>query len=575
MPKFTVKPLAGRKDDVPPDDRNMLTILDQAGTTAISHEADGENTSYNRQRGAVSKSYGYEEYSNSAITSYSGCNGLYELYDGTNRDNLFFDKGQVFYMDSNLDPVALTDAIIDFDGQTGNFELGETITTASGGTAVVGQMSDAGSTGTLYLQTVVSGSLFYDDATLSGSVSGYAMQNGALQTTTYATDPTGLYSMDTYGSYLVFSDNGEHTPQIWRNGDNKLVPLIPIGGGTQYKFKYVVVFRGRIIGVYSDQTDGDLEMRWTNILPNVQTLTFPSANQLYMPGSDSITGISRLGSDNLYIYTLDSIYMVSYYPDGTPIFGINPAVADQGCASHHSIVNVAGYNYFFNRNLGFVRYDGGARLTEDYVISKNIDGYIRDIDQTYMSRIVGKHIPYTDEIVWLVPGDGGSADLLVYDRSENRWTIQDKGNSITYIDAWTVSAGEGRNLVFAKNDGKVYSGTGDTYGAESSFDGFRIEPIMDFGDKEIMKLLVEIWFGIHTGGNYNLHVYWRGGDTVKEVLAASWTALDTLNLNSPSNPTVYCAKAARFHQIKYGTDGLSEPFSINNVVYTFNVGGKY
>ena len=96
-------------------------------------------------------------------------------------------------------------------------------------------------------------------------------------------------------------------------------------------------------------------------------------------------------------------------------------------------------------------------------------------------------------------------------------------------------------------------------------DGYRIEPIMSFGDLLEYKTLQEIWFSVVDGGDYSLDVYWRGGDTVKELLGESWTSVGSLSLNNPSLPYIVLSKSARLHQIKWGTNANSEKFSISGI----------
>ena len=98
----------------------------------------------------------------------------------------------------------------------------------------------------------------------------------------------------------------------------------------------------------------------------------------------------------------------------------------------------------------------------------------------------------------------------------------------------------------------------------ADLEGYREEPIMAFGNPLVYKRLTEIWFGIIEGGDYSIYVYWRGGSTVKEVLAASWISEGYLSLNSPSRAVLILANApsALYHQIKWGTDKNSEKFCI-------------
>ena len=126
----------------------------------------------------------------------------------------------------------------------------------------------------------------------------------------------------------------------------------------------------------------------------------------------------------------------------------------------------------------------------------------------------------------------------------------------------------------ADTNGIVYSSSGEARIA-AALDGYRIEPIMHFGSPENKKYIKEIWFGIVEGGAWSIDVSWRGGDTVKEVLAASWTSLGSISLNNPDPPVLYCGQNQRFHQLKWGTDAAGEKFAINWIDVFYELQGKY
>lgn len=110
----------------------------------------------------------------------------------------------------------------------------------------------------------------------------------------------------------------------------------------------------------------------------------------------------------------------------------------------------------------------------------------------------------------------------------------------------------------------------------ADLDGYRIEPIMAFGDPFTYKRLTEIWWEIIEGGDYSLYVYWRGGSTIKEVLAASWISQGYLPLNNPARAvlTLKDAPSALYHQIKWGTDKDSEKFCISRIKFKGFFGEK-
>lgn len=564
--EFTIYPVLGRKVDVPANDPSLFK---EFGGRVATHDTGGLNFDLSRERHSCTKSYGYSAWSNSAPATPARCLGLFELDDGVNQDNLNFENGRVFYYDGSSDPQQLNNALLSYDAQTGNFTAGLTITGGtSGATAVIVEDADAGTSGTLSLQTV-SGT-FQDDETITDTDTGSATVDGTLQTTTFASDEGDLYSVISFGSYVIFADRMEHTPYKWKNGDQRLTKLITASGGTEYKFRYLIEWQRRIIGAYSNQTNGDIEIRWTEALPTWLDLEFAAANQIYKPTTDSISGISKLGASAVFLYGTDSISRLNYYGLTDTMFGLKLAVADQGTASHHSIVNAQGANWFFNKNYGFVRYLGGSTIVSQDIISGDIESDIASIDERYYSRIVGKYLPLTQQIVWALPLDGATtpSHLFYFHLPTRTWTKEDK--ECRYIDTWTRSAGEYKKPVFGNADGHVYQITGETLPSTDNLDGYRVEPILDFGNPRRMDMLSEIWFGVVEGGDYSIDVYYRSGDTVKELIASGWgSVIGTISLNNPSNPKIYINQTAKLHQIKWGTNLDSEKFGINSITFRY------
>jgi len=527
LSSFRIKPILGLKNNVPPDDPTLFKFI--GDFVALTHDTGGLNVDYERENNACTKAYGYQQWSASANSEATKCLGLFELYDGTNRDYIHFDNGKCFIYDANRNP---------------------------------GIKEDSAST-------------------------------------TFANDNDDLYSIISFGGYMIFADRGEHTPYKWSNGDANLTKLIQ--SGTEYTFRYLVEFQRRIIGAYSDQTNGDLEIRWTDALPTWASLDFPAANQLYKPeGDDSITGIKKMGANACFLYGEESISRIDYYVDSTTPFQITQMVSTQGAAGHHSIVNVGGAHYFFNKNYGFCKYGGGRELLP---ISDDIEGDISGINAGYYNSIVGVAIPFTHEICWAVPLNANSTPthLLFYNTKTGQWRKKEKATR--YIDTWTVFAdvtwndlimtlgtgatwndcgaktwayyvSESPKLVSANTNGHLYSHTGETADT-GAWDAYRIEPILDFGDKQRKDRLLEIWFSSAHAGDYSLHTWWRGGDTVSEVEAASWTALSDINLNNPAEAAVYLDQTQRLHQIKWGTDGASEKFVIPEITFNFIPQGRF
>jgi len=524
MESLKILPFLGRKTDVPANDPSMFY---EGG---ITHDAGGLNFDLYRKRNACTKSYGYQQWSNTANAQATKCLGLFELYDGTNRDYIMFDNGKMFVYDSALDPVI---------------------------------KQDGGST-------------------------------------TFATDDKDLYSVIRVGSYVVFADRGENTPYKWKNGDANLTKLIQ--SGTEFKFRYLMNFQRRVVGLYSDQTDGSIDIRWSTSFPTtaITSMNFPAANQLYVPNDDPITGGATMGQDRAFIYCEKSINQLVYYPDYELPFRLNTVVADQGTASPHSIVTVGNSHYMFNAGYGFCEYRGGNEFPSGgRPISEDIESDLQAINTTYYDLIVGTFVPMTREIVWTVPLIGATTPnrLLFFNVDTRQWRFEDKvmrsvdnwkaftgytwNNLITDLGgtgaifssagtrAWSYYASERQRLMYGNTDGQVYHHSGETLDG-SALDGHRIEPILDFGSAEVNTFLKEIWFDIGNVGDWSIDVSWRGGDTVGEVEAASWTAMPSLSINSPSRPIVNVAQNARLHQIKWGTDGASELFEVHGITLKYD-----
>ena len=426
-------------------------------------------------------------------------------------------------------------------------------------------------------------------------------------TTLFATDDIDLYSIVRAGAWMIFTDRGEHEPFKWKNGESNLTEFIQTG--TAYKFRYLESFMRRIIGVHSDQTDGDIDVRWSESWPATgiddAAMGFPAGNQLYVPNDDSITGIATMGNNRCFVYCEDSIQQLVYYPDYTTPFGMITTVTGQGGAGHHSIIKMSDRHYVFNRYYGFCEYRGGTEFPYGgRPISEDIEFDLKDINAEYYDSIVGVFIPFTNEMCWAVPvGDTVPTKLFFYNLLTGQWRIEDRG--VRYVDVWrlytaftwndliTALGGTGATwdqankddrwslytsnrpmLVTANEDGQLlYRSSNQELGAD--FEAYRIEPIMDFGDPLRRDIIQEIWFDIGHVGDYEIDIYHRGGDTVGEVIDKTWTQLNSINCNSPANAVIRENLNYRLHQFKWGTDEKDEPFEVSGITFKYVPEGVY
>jgi hypothetical protein len=525
MESVIIQPILGLKTNVPQNDSTLFQ-----GNSC--HCVDMVNVDFSRVRNSANKTPGATAYTASQNAQKTRCLGLFELLGSAATDHIVFDNGKMFYVASDRSQTAMD----------------------------------------------------------------------AAAPVTFAQSNDALMSMVQYGDYLVFTDRSRTlTPYKWKNGDANLTKLIL--ASTEFKFSYLETYQRRIIGAYSDQTNGDIEIRWTDALPTWASLSFPAANQLYKPGNDSITGIKTFGNNACFLYGSNSIDSIDYYVDYTVPFAIRNQVDNQGCTGHHSIVDIGAAHLLFNKFYGFCAYAGGSMFPAGgRPISESIENWISSINPLYYHLIVGTFLPQRAEACWAVPLNGSATNnaLLFYDTRSGEW--RKKEITASYVDFWTLDTSLTWNDLAAlgyvtwndfglktwsdlisSNPYMVHGNTGGHVYIESSesnlgaaWEGFRTEPIFPLPlQGGTRSLLEEIWFSLASTGNYSLYVHYRGGETVGECQTAPWQVLPEVDCNKPSNAVCYTAQNHRYHQIKWGTDAASEPFSVNAIEFKFIPEGIY
>lgn len=391
-----------------------------------------------------------------------------------------------------------------------------------------------------------------------------------------------------YGAYIIVASLSV-TPQKWKHGDANLTALINAGGATAYKFRYMEQFKNSIIGAYSDQTNGNIDIRWTAALPDLTALSFPAANQLYKPDNDiGITGIKRLGNVACLLYGDNSIYSLDYYPDYTPVFSLTEQITGIGPRYGHSIVDTGRSHLFFDENKGFIEYGGGRQYQ---VVSEAIEPWINTISQTYYKMIVGAPVYFTDEVAWGVPLDyaTGNNAVIYYNTQTKQWRKEVRAADVlgyknylttfTWTDFITYNgttwptdsrtwnsaiAGTGK-IYYGKSDGYVYEVYGNQW-STGDYSAYRVEPIISAPDYTRYKRIQECHvLGTRTG-SFSVEVYWRGGDTEQEVVDSTWELLGTTTQATTSSQVIYFDKENKYHQFKYGTDLKDETFAISRII---------
>ncbi|NIT59331.1 MAG: hypothetical protein GWN00_24845 [Aliifodinibius sp.] len=318
-----------------------------------------------------------------------------------------------------------------------------------------------------------------------------------------------------------------------------------------------------------------------------------------------------MGANAAYLYGEESICRIDYYPGATIPFGITQTLAGHGAVNHHCVVNDGQANYFFDKNYGFIRYKGEYEIKKESIISRDIQPLIETMSSNYHDRIVGTVLPYTHEVCWAVPLNSSTTNnyLLFYNTRTQQWRIQ--SFAARYIDSWTpfssytwtnldtdystwtaAAAAIGtwgvvtRPLPYLVMSGNAFKGTIYTNSGEKDYlgynlDSYRNEPVLDFGEPDKQKRVIELWFdSLETSGSIpSLNLAWRTGDTLNELLNTQWEVLthyqNGINLDN-SEAVHYMDKTGRFHQLKwYATLENYSPYSINEIRIRYQVQGKY
>jgi hypothetical protein len=190
---------------------------------------------------------------------------------------------------------------------------------------------------------------------------------------------------------------------------------------------------------------------------------------------------------------------------------------------------------------------------------------------------------------------------LIYDLRTGLWTKEDK--TVNFLDSWELYSGFTWNdlinyitgtgtdpavwsavqtrtwanftssqtrLMFGGTDGYVKYASG-----ESTVDAYRVEPIMNFGDRDRCDLLLEVWFSLAETGSFLIDLYHRSGDTTGELENQAWTSIGTINCDNPDYAVAYVNQNAKLHQIKWGTDAANEKFNVNEIVFKYVPEGQY
>jgi hypothetical protein len=210
-------------------------------------------------------------------------------------------------------------------------------------------------------------------------------------------DPGGDFDMETWGDWLIATDN-INPLQIWQN--TGALATIPDALTQFSKVKIVRRLAVHLIAYNTDVLPEGLHwcsandpLTWTPSLNN-------SARNLPIRDLDSeIIAVEDLGAQNA-VYSKNSMLLIQYVGP-TQWFGVPAqALSGIGAVSKHSVVSLGNYNFGLCRAGIFVT-DGN---TFNYIDRPAVDRWLQEnVDWTKASSIVGYWDARLSLVVWSVP----------------------------------------------------------------------------------------------------------------------------------------------------------------------------
>ena len=83
MESFEILPILGLKTNTSQDDLSLFQMVGER--RAATYCVEGRNVDFGRTRNSCSKADGVAEWSNTAVGTPTNCQGIFELFDGSNR----------------------------------------------------------------------------------------------------------------------------------------------------------------------------------------------------------------------------------------------------------------------------------------------------------------------------------------------------------------------------------------------------------------------------------------------------------------------------------------------------------
>ena len=534
--RITILPVFGRKTDVPADDMSLIVPVSEG--VFMTHDVGGVNFDLSRTRQCCTKSEGDILWSNSANAQATLALGLFELYDGTNRNHLFVDNGKVYYFDSSLNPQDISGSVTfakDIGDLYSFIKVGDYAVWADRGETTPYKWKHADAAAS---KLIASGTEY---------LFRYLMSFQRRVIGVYTTETDGDISIrwsSAWPTTAITALNFPAANQLYVPNDDPIV-----GGRT---------FGNDRAFIYCEDSINELVYYSDYAAP------FRCYVKVPKQGAINHQSIISLGQKH---YFFNKNYGFCGYAGGQDISEIISQDIEKDIINIDAdyYANIVGTYLPFIKKLVWAVPMGGSS-TNTYLWFYDIANKQWTIEDkiAYFVDMWRMYDSYTwNDLITAMQAAGYANPTWTNLRT---W----KGASVRWGDLVNVY----QRMVYANTDGKLYYKSGESAGT-GNIDGYRIEPILGLAGKHVRTKLQEIWMDLKGVGNFDIDVYHRSGSTVGEIEAESWTLLGSISANSPEYPRLLCDKSDFLHQIKWRTNLNAEKFEVPAIHLYFTREGQY
>lgn len=375
------------------------------------------------------------------------------------------------------------------------------------------------------------------------------------------------YSFAKVADTLIMTTEATDTPMKWTGTGN-----VTVLGGTPPDGKYVEEFNNY---AFIANTSANPERVYWSGLFDPETwvgLDFYRLNGACM-------GIRR-SQDNLYMFTINSIFVAKYTGDSLTPFDFDQIDTTVGCGAPYTILNALGTVYWVGNDRHIYRMNGYKPERVSEIIPKTIS----EINANSIARATAIEHKDLNQIWFAFPRGVGSTNnfIIAYDYLNNQFYFYD-GMNANVMGNFQDTDGKVMTY-FGDRAGYVYlTDVGDTdnpEGVSTAIDAYKYTKMFNFGapnrSKRVRKIRTTVNnygggsstitvigdFGASSGEVLTIN-HDSGGDTIGSFIIGN-SLLTSINDLKSSNDT---AATARYIQLKIAHNQNNVPYKMRDLVF--------